>query len=635
MAKRLNYAMPSVLTLLVMATAAAGAEAGAFARRWVYASETSAVVYWQLADIRRTARSFVEYGPTKALGRKTKLTAEPRWSHFHRLTGLETGKTYHCRTVVVEAATKNRTEGEVFTFATRKRPGAIRIPQQVSGPPFLLDKAGATYVLTRDVRADGTAFVITAPGVTLDLDGHAVVFGNDTDEQVGGVWARSKGKATICNGHVVQGARSKAYSTAVESRWRAEPTEIFGISTDVHLRCAYPIKFLGRAAGVHVHHNVLYSRVTEIESRHYPGNDLLRLDVSGADVHVHDNILTEGCHVGIRLSGTGTGVEVHHNDIRHHQQYVNGYAIAAACPAARIHHNRISSCGRGVHLTREGIRLHDNYLDIYGHQQLDDIPAKSRPFKHHRVELHGVKFEGGKVKSCKVSNNFVRIVQKRPHDSGGAGSPDDKLTTGVYVRSRATSLATGRLVDARQQWEKDRWKGYFVKYAPKLPAARIAGNDATTLYGKFAPGEAGEYAIYMKWQYVPATPLNVACYDPAAMNEVCDNTFVALTEYRKTRHGGYGDSGQWAAAIYFVSMTRGAAPAGKHAVWIHGNRFVSNDLFVAATRPVNMTVRVEGNTFVLAKDPPPTETHTPFRRLGGALEASVKAGGNRFEEMKP
>ena len=70
-----------------------------------------------------------------------------------------------------------------------------------------------------------------------------------------------------------QGARSKEYSAAVESRWRAAPTEVFGISTDVHLKCAYPMKFLGAAADAHIHHNNLYSRVTELESRHYPGND--------------------------------------------------------------------------------------------------------------------------------------------------------------------------------------------------------------------------------------------------------------------------------------------------------------------------------------------------------------------------
>jgi hypothetical protein len=546
-----------VALMLIAPFVASAGEAGPFQRQWVYASETSAVIYWQLDDIRKEALSFVEYGKTRDVHEKTAATKEPRWAHFHRLKGLETGATYSYRMVIVDPKTKAETKSEVLSFAMRKNEAAIRTPEQVKGPPFTLDKPGATYILTKDVVADGTAFVITGANVTLDLDGHTVVFGNNTDEQVSGVLAKNTGKATIGNGHVVQGAKCKAYSTAVESRWRAEPTEIFGISTDVHLPCAYPVKFLGKAANAHIHHNLLYSRVTEIESRHYPGNDLLRLDIAGGNIEVNDNLLTEGCHVGMRLSGEGPNAEVHHNDIRHHMQYVNGYALACSCPGLKVHHNRVTSCGRGAHLTREGIKFSDNYMDLHGHQDLDDMPAKSRPFKLISVELHGIKFEDGKVKNCRVHDNFVRIIQRLPRESDG------------------------------------------------------------------------------KWRDVPATPLNIACYDPNAMNEIYSNTFVALTEYRKTRHGGYGDSGQWAAAIYFVGMDKGPAEAGNHSAFIHDNRFESNDLFLGSTSPVNMTVRIEKNTFVLASEPPPTETHAPFRRIGQELEKAVEAGGNVFEGMRP
>jgi len=83
----------------------------------------------------------------------------------------------------------------------------------------------------------------------------------------------------------------------------------------------------------------------------------------------------------------------------------------------------------------------------------------------------------------------------------------------------------------------------------------------------------------MKWEYVPATPLNIACYEPNAMNQVNSNTFVALTEYRQTRHGGYGDSGQWASSIYFVGMNKGPSQNGAYSIFIHDNQFISNDLF--------------------------------------------------------
>ena len=72
----------------------------------------------------------------------------------------------------------------------------------------------------------------------------------------------------------------------------------------------YAVKFLGDSAGARVHHNVLTSKVTEIESRHYPGNDMIRVDVSkggGDPCQVHDNILTGGCHRGISITGDSPG----------------------------------------------------------------------------------------------------------------------------------------------------------------------------------------------------------------------------------------------------------------------------------------------------------------------------------------
>jgi len=316
-------------------------------------------------------------------------------------------------------------------------------------------------------------------------------------------------------------------------------------------------------------------------------------------------------------------------------QYVNGYALALSCPGAEVHHNRVTSCGRGAHLTNEGIQFHDNYLDLVGHQDLDDMPQRSRPWRQILVELHGIKFEDGKVRNCRVFRNFVRIIQRPPSDSDGQGTPEDRIESGVYVRSKATSLASDRLTDATREWEKDRWRGYFVKYAPDLPPAAITGNDPTTLFGQFQAKPAGEYTIYAKWTFVPATPLNFGADDANAMNEVYENTFIGLTDFRKTRHGGYGDSGQWATGIYFVGMNHGPAQPGKYAAYIHDNRFLSNDAFVAAESPVSMTLRIEKNSFALAKDPPPTEGHTPFWRIGREMEDRIKAGGNAFDGMAP
>ena len=52
---------------------------------------------------------------------------------------------------------------------------------QQNGPaPYLLTQAGATYELQTNVTTTGTAFVVLAPNVTLNLNGYTVTYGNST-----------------------------------------------------------------------------------------------------------------------------------------------------------------------------------------------------------------------------------------------------------------------------------------------------------------------------------------------------------------------------------------------------------------------------------------------------------------------
>ncbi len=605
----------------------------AFQRVWTYASETSAVIYWQLDDISKSATSFVEYGMTESLGMQTTPTQKPRLAQWHRLKKLETGKTYYYRMVSVDASGA-RTESAIKCFTPELKSDAIRIPEDFIGPaPYVLDQEDALYILTKDIIADGTAIEIAARGVTLDLDGHTLVFGNDTDEQVYGVRFADSGSSTLCNGHILQGARSRDYSAAVVSLDRPVPTEIYGISTDVHLRNAFPL-YMTHANKVNIHHNRIYSRVTEIECRHYPGNALMRVYTYGGDIHIHDNLLTEGCHRGINVrvsSRSARNIEIDHNDIQHHQQYVNGYALVPS-EGALVHHNKITSSGRGVHLKGDGTQFYNNYIDTKGHQQLSDLPARTRPFHHRLIELHGVKFEGRASKNCKIYNNYVKITQYLPVDSDGKGEPEDKMDNGVYIRSTATDLQKDKLVDSKQNWEKDRWRYYYVKYHPELPPAKITGNDATTLYGDFKALKPGEYTIYMIWEYVPPTPLNLACYDPNGMNEIYDNTFVGITHYKDVWKGDYGDTGDWATAIMLIAMTKGPADPGKYSAYIHDNQFFSNDLFMNSGYEVNMTIKLENNSFTLLKEPFAVERENRIFDVGEWFENEVRNSNNTFVE---
>jgi Right handed beta helix region len=522
-------------------------------RFWTHVGETSAVIYWTTGDIKTASVSWVEYGETASYGKKTTATTEKRWAQLHRIAGLKANTTYHYRMVLSSGGKDSKCPDKTFT--TKPITNAVYFPVGSAAPPYALSKSSAVYVLTKDISAGGTAIEVTGDGVTLELDGHTVTFGTSSGSQVRGILVKGKGTAVVRNGHIKQGSAAGNYSSCVETRWRTAPIEVFGITTEVARPNGYPLRLFGSGQDVKIHHNHFYSTVTKIVSRHYPGNDLLRVESSGPNIAINDNLLTEGAHRGIAMIGTGSKIEISYNDIRHHAQFVNGYALAlSASGGMEVHHNRVTSTGRGVHVSGPDIELHHNHLDTKGHMTLDDATAGSGVWTKRWIELHGIKLEGTKVKRAKIHNNYMRIIQHKP--------------------------------------------------------------DST-------------------WTYVPATPLNIASYDPNAMNDVYNNTFIALTEYAQTKHAGYGVFAQWAAAIYLVAMTYGKADAGKYSTYVHDNKFISNDIFVGANTNVNMSVRIEKNTFTLATTPPPTKGHAPFYKLGTALETAIKSGNNTFVGMSP
>jgi len=50
--------------------------------------------------------------------------------------------------------------------------------------PYILDQANSTYILATDVRTAGTAFVVGAAGIVLDLNGHTITYGDAPPVQV-------------------------------------------------------------------------------------------------------------------------------------------------------------------------------------------------------------------------------------------------------------------------------------------------------------------------------------------------------------------------------------------------------------------------------------------------------------------
>jgi len=291
-----------------------------FAEVWTHASPSSAVVYWQTGnDARRvdtTGQGYVEYGPTADYGRRTdsfslppvcevvpekvRVFRKPSWSQFHRFVGLEAGRDCHYRLVhVAPDGTVTRGKDRVLTPHVISQ--AIALPGKFAGPPYALNQANATYVLTADIAADGTAFQIAADDITLDLDGHTVVFGRTDGDNFHGIRASGRTELKLLGGAIEEGPGQGRRRFPVFMQG-CRNVEIAGISATYHSKDGQGILFNWQGEGSNVHHNVIYDRGTETASRHQQIAAIhFSPAVGSSGSRVHHNIVLRARQTGIQF----------------------------------------------------------------------------------------------------------------------------------------------------------------------------------------------------------------------------------------------------------------------------------------------------------------------------------------------
>jgi hypothetical protein len=354
---------------------------------WLHVSETSATVYWQ-TDL--PADSFVEYGATEQYGSKTEargksvVSGKPFFTHLHALKGLEAGKTYHYRTVSTSTDGK-AARGENKTFATKKIEGAIRVPGDLKGPPYVLDKEGATYVLASDIVAPATAIDILA-GVTLDLDGHTVVYNDEkkTDFDMtsfnahiknGAFGIRIRGpktKVAVFNGTIRQG---KAAQEAHDGTIGFNPIycsgtpgfELAGVTCEYSGRQVSGIILHWGGQQAHIHHNAIHDLGKLISDRHRCVSALKGLE---AGCKVHHNLVQRSRQCGIMSGSEPTGTEIDHNEVYIDSYSINSFALGLK-NKSQAHDNRIFGCGSncvafGTTGGCDGVEVFKNYVRLYG-----------------------------------------------------------------------------------------------------------------------------------------------------------------------------------------------------------------------------------------------------------------------------
>ena len=307
--------------------------------------------------------------------------------------------------------------------------------------PGVLDQPGATYLLTRDVTAPRTAFMIKGDRITLDLGGHSVTYGAEVGvDYCHGVFLRPGGGEdtfkgvpedgfgggnhfTLKNGRIVQAKQPLAPEGAIAYQYGRTVKEegdhprpgrychavyirgcdgflVSGVTTEVNSRDSNNIHIL-YCKGGEIANNHCISTVKEITNRHWPGTQVINVGPVGGYVDIHHNTIDGGGQWGIYVASQGnTGhlVEVHHNIIRHRSYTTNGYAIGCHAPNMRVYANVVKSIGRGVHLTANNIDFYNNLVE----------PREKPNPEYPSTRTHGIKLEG--PSHTQVHHNFCRVV---------------------------------------------------------------------------------------------------------------------------------------------------------------------------------------------------------------------------------
>jgi len=347
---------------------------------WLHGSEVSATVAFQT---NLPAKTHVEYGD----GFRQK-TAEPERHfsiHVHHLAGLAKGPAAQYRIVAVDEQGK-RIVSETMTAKLGTPANVVRIPEDVQGPPYILDRPGACYLVTKDLVCDGTAFEFKdkVANVTLDLGGHTVVYNEKRMGKISGnfhAWAKQSAVGVraygasgmkVLNGSIVQGrgndgAQSSSIGFSPVYLRGCTNAEIAGVDCVYRGSQLWGVYHHWPGAGSHLHHNVFKDLGKEMINRHGAGSRAIGFygSASVPACSVHHNLVKR-----TRQSGTG-GMDIHHNEIYVDSYVTNSFAITMGA-GGKAYENRVF--GGGYHVPAFGWGTKQTAYRNFIHLKSEDLP---------------------------------------------------------------------------------------------------------------------------------------------------------------------------------------------------------------------------------------------------------------------
>ena len=365
---------------------------------WVHESENSAAVGFQtnLPAITR-----VEYGTTTSYGSLTEPTDRYYFNHLHYVRDLAPNTTYHYRLVATdERGNVERTSDR--TFQTGDIAGAIHIPGDIAGPPYILNQSGATYVLTEDVVAQQRAFTLRATNIILDLNGHTVTYDEGTPALSGASWSAYLQSEESTFGIIGQyGVSGKILNGTVrQGQTNSQGTIGFGFNPllvepngDRNFEVAgMTLEYGGHSVGGmilrggdnYAHHNVVLDRGTGIDNRHQ-GLPAICSNRDGGDIRY--NLVKRTRHQGIVIPGS-----CYANEVYVDSWATNSYGIMPL-PNTVIEGNFVMGTGYhnvgigwGVNEDSDFLTIRDNLVFLQG-----DVPTSRSDEYDSHASVNGMR----------------------------------------------------------------------------------------------------------------------------------------------------------------------------------------------------------------------------------------------------
>jgi hypothetical protein len=340
---------------------------------WRHVSENSAAISWQT---NLPTKGFIRYGTDSAnLDRSTPITRRFYEQHLQHLKGLSTDIPIFYRVCGID----ERDEviaGNIEVITPTKIPNAKYIPGNMPAAPYVL--TSGYYVLTEDIEVGTRAFTIQGNNVTLDLNGHKVVY-DKGEPLVKGAWNDYVYSNISTFGVMVNGTSWKVLNGIIQQDPASPSSGDVGIGFNpiygsnegeiagIHAKYSGDdvSGIVARYGSVNVHHNRVDDEGKQITNRH---QGLKAFHLASGDAYY--NLVSRTRHQGI-MGGDLVSSNIVHIDSGATNSF--GLNLQGGTQEKTLFKNRVY--GTGYHIVavgwKNGMQAISNYIFMAGLQRFN------------------------------------------------------------------------------------------------------------------------------------------------------------------------------------------------------------------------------------------------------------------------